>query len=183
MLDTNEIRGKFDKVLSVVGEDMGTIRVGGAKPSMVESVSVEAYGSRMRLMEVATISAPDLTQIVISPWDKTLIRAIEKGIMDSGLGLMPNVSGDVVRIVIPALTEERRTDYVKLVHQKLESGKVLLRNARQEVKEEIELHKDQAGVSEDDVKKDLEELQKLVDEYHAKLEATAKEREEEIMRL
>lgn len=176
-------KSKFEKVVSVVHEDMETIKVGGAKPSMVESVMVEVYGQRMRLMEVATISAPDPNQIVISPWDKSVMRAIEKGIIDSGLGMMPNVSGDMVRIIVPPLTEERRSDYVKLVHQKLESGKVLLRGARQELKEEIEAGKDQAGVSEDDIKRDLEELQKLVDEYSGRLEAMAKEKEGEIMRL
>lgn len=180
-----QAKEKFEKVISVVGEDMDTIRVGGAKPSMVEHVEVEAYGpgQRLKLVEVATISAPDPTQIVIAPWDRNLIRAIEKGIMESNLNLTPNVSGEVIRIIIPPLTEERRQDFVKLLHQKLESGRVMLRGVRQEVKEEVEAQKGAAGISEDDIEGELLELQKLVDEYSGKLEAMAKAKEEEILRL
>lgn len=176
---------KMDKTLSVVSEDMATIRVGGAKPAMVEHIDVEAYGpgQRMKLVELASISAPDPQQIIISPWDKSVIRAVERAILESGLGLMPNVNGEIIRIIIPPLTQERRLEFVKLVHQKLESGRVMFRNLRQELKEEIEAQKGTSGVSEDDIEAELVDLQKLVDEYMAKLEAMASEKEEEIMRL
>lgn len=179
----DKIRTQMEKVVSVVAGDMATIRAGGAKPSMVENVSVEAYGSRMKITEVASINAPDPTQITISPWDKTLIRAIEKGIMESDLGLMPSTSGDFIRIVIPALTEERRRDFVKLVKQKMESGRVMLRSARQELKDDIEKTKGQPGVSEDDIERQLEELDKLTNEYMERLERIAAEKEAEIMKV
>jgi ribosome recycling factor len=180
----DQAKQKLEKTLQVVADDMATIRVGGAKASMVEHVEVEAYGpgQRMKLVELATISAPDPQQIVISPWDKSVLRPIEKAIIESNLGLMPNVNGEVIRIIVPALTEERRQDFVKLLNQKLESGHVMLRGVRQDLKEDIE-NKKGPGVSEDDITRELEDLQKLMDEYMAKLEAMAKTKEEEIMRL
>lgn len=179
----NGAKHKFEKVLSVVAEDLATIRVGGAKPSMVENISVEAYGQRMKLLELANISAPDPQQLLIQPWDKGMLRSIEKGIMEANLGLMPNVSGEIVRIMVPALNEERRNEFVKLAKQKLESGRILLRQARVEVREDIEHQKDAPGVSEDDIKRWHEELQKMVDEYGLKLEHMEAEKEKEIMKV
>ncbi len=183
MLD--QAKEKLEKVLQVVTGDIGTIRVGGAKASMVEHVEIEAYGAgqRMKLVELATITAPDPQQIIISPWDRSVIRAIEKGILESGLGLMPNVNGEIIRIIVPPLTEERRLDFVKLLHQKLESGRVMLRGVRQEMKELIENKEGAAGISEDDITRELEELQRVVDEYTNRLEEMAKQKEEEIMKL
>ena len=110
-----------DKVLQVVRDDMATVRTGRAKPSIVENVMIEAYGSHMRLMEVAMISAPDTNMIVIIPWDKSLIQSVEKGVASSGLNLSPVVDGDQIRVTIPMLTQERREEMVRLVKQKLES--------------------------------------------------------------
>lgn len=177
------IRQKMDKVINVVSDDLATVRVGVAKPSLVENVFVEAYGQKMRLMEVATISAPDTTQLMISPWDKGLLRAIEKAISESDLNLTPNATGDSIRIVIPPLTEERRQDYVKLVSQKTESGRVMVRQVRHEGREMIEKTKGQAGVSEDDIDRQLEELEKVTAEYITKVEQLAKEKEIELTRI
>ncbi len=182
-MDTTKIKDRFDRVVGVVNEDMETVRVGGAKPSLVENLSVEAYGTRMKLVELASISAPDSTQLVIQPWDKSVIHAIEKGFAESDLRLTPNVSGVIIRVIFPPLTEERRLDLAKLIHQKLESGKVLLRQARQDLKEEIEKQKGQAGVSEDDIEAELEELDKLTGEFTAKLETMAKAKEGEVMKM
>lgn len=179
----DSIKLKMDKVVGVVADDMATVRVGGANPKMVEDIPVEAYGQRLRMMEVGSISAPDPNQIVISPWDKGLIKSIEKGIMESPLGIMPTVAGEVVRIVIPPLNEERRLDFVKLIGQKLESGRVMMKGVRQDGREEIERHKSEGGVSEDDVKRLFEELDKLTVEYNEKLEKMAKDKEEEVMRV
>lgn len=181
---TSLARGKMEKVMQVIGEDLETIRVGGAKPSLIENVMVEAYsGQRMKLVELATISAPDPTQLVITPWDKSVLRAIEKGIREADLNLMPNVSSDMVRIVIPPLNEERRLEFVKLLHQKLENGRIILRQARSDIKETIDSKKDLPGVSEDDIKRWLDELQKLVDEYMLMIETMGREKEREIMKV
>ncbi len=178
-----EAKKRFEKVLEVVKGDIDTIRTGRAKPSLLENVSVEAYGSRMKLMEVASITAPDPTMILVTPWDKTLMKAVEKAIYESELQLTPANAGDVIRVPIPSLTEERRLDFVKLLKQKLESGKQMMRQQRQDVKEEIEKMKGQAGVSEDLIESLLGELDKKTEEYIGKLEQMAGEKEEEILAL
>src|SRR3989338_6793136 len=146
-------RGKFEKALEVVNGDLATIRTGRAKPDLVSNLDVIAYGQKMKLYELANITAPDTSLITITPWDKGVIKDIEKAINDSHMQLSPNVSGDMIRVPIPALTEERRKDFVKLLHQKMESGRVLVRQVRGEVKEEIDALENEAGVSEDDTKR------------------------------
>lgn len=176
-----ELRSNMDLVIEAVKEDMATVRVGRAKPDLVSSVMVQAYGTRMRLQEVATIMAPDTNMLTITPFDKSLLRDIEKGISDSGLGLSGVVSGDMVRIVIPALTQERRLDFVKLLKQKAESGRVMVRQARQESKEKIDALKKQDGVSEDEIFALHDQLDKVTAEYNEKVAVMEKAREEEIM--
>lgn len=182
-MTTEEIRQKYNKVIEVVDGDMETVRVGGAKPSMVENLSVEAYGTRMKLLEVASISAPDSTQLVIQPYDKGVIHNIEKAFADSDLHLTPNVNGTIIRIIFPPLTEEKRLDLAKLVNQKLESGKMLLRQARGELKEATEKQKGQAGISEDDIDQQLEELEKETGAYSARLEALSRAKTQEVMKI
>jgi ribosome recycling factor len=176
-----KLHTNLDKVMEVVAGDMATIRTGKAKPDLVSGIEVMAYGQRMKLFELASVTAPDANLIVISPWDKGVIGEIEKAIRISELALMPSVSGDVIRINIPALTTERRSDFVKLLHQKTESGKVMARQARQEIKEEIDRLKGKPGVSEDDIDRLLEELQKVLDIYMGKIEEMGRKKEEEIM--
>jgi ribosome recycling factor len=180
----NETRTKMDKVMKVVTDDMATIRAGGAKPSLVENMIVTVYGGqKMRLVELATILAPDPTLITVTPWDKSVIKDIEKAFGESELGLTAANAGSLLRIVIPPLTEERRADFVKLVKQKLESGKVMLRNVRQEQRDAVEKQKGKSGISEDDIKRQLEELDKTTAEYTGKLETIAADKETELMRF
>lgn len=176
-----KLRANLDKVLEVVGGDMATIRTGRAKPDLVSGIEVLAYGQRMKLFELASVTAPDPSTIVISPWDKGVMKDIEKAIMISELQLNPNVSSDIIRINIPPLTTERRNDFVKLLHQKIESGRVMARQVRQEIKEEIDRLKKDGGVSEDEIDRLLEQLQKTLDEYMGKIEAMGKKKEEEIL--
>jgi len=175
------LRQKFEKVLDNIREDFDTVRVGRAKPSLIENVGVMAYGSRMRLMELATISVPDPNMLVVTPYDRSILQSIEKAIADSEMQLSPVVSGDIIRIVIPALTQERRIDFVKLLKQKTESGKVMLRQARQDVKEKIDALKERKEVSEDDIYMLLEQLDKITGEYHEKIEEMSRAKEEEVM--
>ena len=167
----------------VVKKDLATVRTGRAKPSLVEDVKVEAYGSTMTIKELATISAPDTSLILISPWDKSVVAAISSGIQKSGLNIQPIVDGETVKISIPALTGERRAELVKLVHQKVESGKVLIRQIRTEVKAEIEAQEGSAGVSEDNINYWVTEMQKRVDEATGKIEAQGAEKERELLTL
>ncbi len=177
----DELDKKLIKVTEVVGEDLATVRTGRAKPDLVTGLLVNAYGQKMKLFELATVSAPDPGFLIISPWDKSVLSDIEKAIMASDLQLTPNVSGDVIKIAIPTLTEERRLDFVKLVHQKVESGRVMVRQVRQEIKEKIDDLKGAAGISEDDIDMLLEQLQKKVDEFNLKVEDLGKVKEAEIM--
>lgn len=176
-----KLRANLDKVLEVVGGDMATIRTGRAKPDLVSGIEVLAYGQRMKLFELASVTAPDPSTIVIAPWDKGVMKDIEKAIMISELQLTPSVSSDIIRINIPSLTTERRNDFVKLLHQKIESGRVMARQVRQEIKEEIDRLKKDGGVSEDEIDRLLEQLQKTLDEYMGKIEAMGKKKEEEIL--
>lgn len=181
MFDASLFKKDSQKVLSVVMNDLASVKTGRAKPSLVENVMVEAYGSRMKMLEVASITAPDPNMLVISPWDKSLLQAIEKAMNVSGLNLNPVVDSDQIRIAIPSLTQERREELVRVVKQKIEGGKTMIRDVRQKYKKAIEDQKGQPGVSEDAIKKDLEVLQKETDASIVELEGLAKEKEQELM--
>jgi ribosome recycling factor len=177
------LKSRLDQTIEVVKKDLSSVRTGRAKPSLVEDVKVEAYGTMMSIKELATITAPDTTLIVISPWDKGLVSAISSGIQKSGLNIQPIVDSDTVKISIPALTEERRLELVKLVNSKLESAKVMIRGVRTEIKEQIEAQEGEAGISEDSIKAWLESMQKTVDSYMLKIDELGKEKEKELMTL
>lgn len=181
MFDVQQFKQDIEKVLTVVGGDLATVKTGRAKPSLVEHILIEAYGTRMQLVELASISAPDPGMLVIAPWDKAMVAAIEKGISIAELNLHPIVDGDQIRISIPALTQERREELVRLVKQKIEGGKTLVRDVRQKHKKIIEDQKGKPGISEDAIKKDLEDLQKQTDAGVARLEEMGKQKEHELM--
>lgn len=175
-----KLRANLEKVIEVVRGDMDTIRTGRARPDLVSGIEVMAYGQRMKLFELASVTAPDTNLIVISPWDKGVMRDIEKAVLTSELQLTPSVSGDIIRINIPALTAERRSDFVKLLHQKTESGRVMARQVRQEIKEEIDRLKGKPGVSEDDIDQLLEQLQEIFNEFTERIERMGEAKEAEI---
>jgi ribosome recycling factor len=177
-----KLKQKLEKVLEVFNEDLNTIRTGKAKPSLVGDLMVDVYGGqKMKIIELAQVSAPSHDLITITPWDKSVVGPIEKAIGDSQLQLSASTSGDTIRVPIPSLTEERRMDFVKLLHQKIESGKIMVRQAREDIKKEIDALKDTAGVSEDDVKNLSEQMQKKVDEYVEQVEKMGEEKESELM--
>lgn len=179
----DNLKTRLEASIEVVKKDLSSVRTGRAKPSLVEDVRVEAYGTMMTIKELATISAPDTTLIVIAPWDKGLVSAISSGIQKSGLNIQPIVDGDMVKISIPSLTQDRREELVKLVHQKLEAAKVMIRQVRTEIKEEIEAQEGEAGISEDNIEYSLEEMQKTIDKYMGKIEELGKDKEKELMTL
>jgi len=179
----NEARKKMENVLEVVRRDFASVRTGRAMPSLIEGVEIAAYegAPAMRLLELATISAPDAKTLVVTPFDPSVIEKIERGIRDSGLGLNPSVDEKIIRISIPPLTEERRREFVKLIGDKAEAGKVMIRQARHECMEEVKAASE--GISEDDVKRAESEIQKLTDEYNKKIEETRSAKEQELMQL
>jgi ribosome recycling factor len=180
----DDVKKDMDQVLKVVQDDLALIRTGRARPDLVENVEIEAYpGSRLALKELASISAPDTHMLVISPWDQSILKAIETGLSKSELQLNPVIDGNIVRIAIPQLTEERRLDLVKLTKQKIESGHQMMRDVRNEAKKSIDAQKGEAGVSEDDIERWLEELQKLHEEYLTRLKEMGEQKEKELMEM
>ncbi len=171
----------FSGVLEVVRDDLSTVKTGRAKPDLVANlqIAVQSYGSTLKLLELANISAPDSQTLLISPWDKNVMEDISRGISKSDLNLNPVVDGQTVRISIPALTQERRIELTKMVDKKVEGGKVLLREERQRIKKEIDAEKGKAGVSEDDIFKSIEGLDKKTKEWETKIDdlGTAKKAE------
>ena len=173
----------MEEVLALIEDDLKSVKTGRAKPSLVEDLKVEVYESKMTLKELASITALDPHQLIVSPWDKTVLKVIETAINSSPLNLSAVVDNDIIRIKIPPLTEETRKDLVKLVNQKLESGRRLVRQVRNEAKKEIEDQKGQPGVSEDHIKDWLENLQKLSDEVNDKIDKLGKFKETELMTI
>lgn len=176
--DFSQLSKKYNQVLELVQDDLKQIKTGRAKPSLVEDVQAEAYGSYMPLKELASISAPDAQMITIQPWDQSVIEGIEKGLQKAGFN--PTVDGQQLRIVIPPLTGEKRQEMIKQVAQHIESGKQMLRSQRTDSKKEIEGQKGESNVSEDDIKAELEELDKVTQEYTVKLEEIGESKKTEL---
>ena len=183
MFSIQDFKADGEKLVQVVLNDMATVKTGRAKPSLVENVEVEVYGTTMKVMELATISSPDTSMLVIAPWDSSVLSAINKGILAAGLNLNPVVDSNQIRISIPPLTEERRLEMVKLVKQKLESGKQMVGDLRSKFKKMIDDQKGKPGISEDDIERDLEAMQKEVEALSTKLEDLSKKKETELMEI
>ena len=179
----SQIDQSFQGVLDVVRDDLATVKTGRAKPDLVANlqIAVQSYGSTLKLLELANISAPDSQTLLISPWDKNVLEDISRGISKSDLNLNPVVDGQTIRISIPALTQERRIELAKMVDKKVEGGKVLLREERQKIKKEIDAEKGNAGVSEDDIFKSIEELDKKTKEWEVKIDDLGGVKKAELM--
>lgn len=175
-----DAKERMAKALDHLDNELGKIRAGKANPKMLEGVLVDYYGSMSPLTQVANISTPDPRTIAIQPWEKGLIGAIEKAIMASNLGLNPDNNGEVIRINIPALTEERRRDLVKQVKAECEDAKVSLRNTRRDCNEELKRMKKE-GLSED-LEKDAEaDVQKITDTHSKKVDVMFEAKEKDIL--
>jgi ribosome recycling factor len=180
----DEMTKKMEAVLAMMKDDLNGIKTGRAKPSMVEQIKIEAYeGTYLPLVELASISAPDPHMLLIQPWDHSVLNKIERGLATSEQKLHPVVDGNLIRITIPPLTEESRLELVKLVKQKIESGKEMLRGIRNEAKRDVDGRKDESGVSEDDIKAWMDEMQKLNDKYMTELEEVGEKKEKELMEI
>lgn len=172
---------KADKVLEHLQQELNQLRTGRATVQLLDSVRVEAYGSLLSLQEVAQVSAVASDLLVIKPWDKSLLNAVEKAIQVAGINLQAVVDKDLVRVPVPPLTEERRKEMVKALQQKIEQAKVMLRNVRGDIKKEIEKLADQDGVSEDEIKQYLDSLEQELKKKLDSLEAMFVEKRDELM--
>ncbi len=178
-----QTEGRMKKAIEALRHELTTIRTGRAAPALVEELEVEAYGSAMPLIQLAQISAPEPRLIVVQPYDRNLIKAIEKAIMASDLGLTPSNDGTVIRLPIPALTEERRRDLVKLLHKKVEEGRVEIRTLRRHSHEEMRRKEKDAGVSADEFKRLERQLQDLTDRYILQVDEVGEAKEKEIRQV
>ncbi|WP_128547863.1 ribosome recycling factor [Larkinella soli] len=176
----DDARETMEKALKHLNIELGKIRAGKASPSMLDGLQVEYYGMMSPINNVASVTTPDARTIAVKPFEKKLIGEIEKAIRNSNLGLAPTNDGELIRLNIPPLTEERRRDLVKKVKQEIEVAKVNVRNIRKDTNDGIrKLTKE--GVSEDDVKKGEDRVQKLTDSYIAKIETIFTTKEQDIM--
>ena len=181
-IDANA-RSRMDKVLSDLQHEMAGVRTGRASVNLLDNVRADYYGTPTQLNQMATLHVPEASMITVQPWDVSQIGAIEKAIRAADLGLNPANDGKIIRVPIPALTEERRKDLVKKVHHIAEDHRVALRNVRRDSNEHIKkLLKDKL-ISEDDERKALEDSQKLTDSYIAKLDAAVKAKEKEVLEI
>lgn len=175
-----DARTAFDKDLEHTRKEFSNIRSGKASPSMLDSVKVEMYGQQMAMNQCASVSAPEPRVLMVTPYDKGQIKAVEKAIRESGLGLDPAIQGGVIRVPLPAMNEQRRKELVKIVHKAAEDGKIAVRHARTHARDGL---KKLSGVSEDDVKHAEKDLQKLHDDYIKKIDDLIKAKEAEIMEV
>lgn len=175
----------FEKVLENLQSDISGIRTGRATPSLVENIVVPAYGGtqRLRIMEVASISSPDPSQIVISPWDKSIIGDIRKGILEANLNMNPSIDGEIIRIVMQPLTTEDREKFVKLLSQKLEVGRVAIRQVRADEMHEIKKKFEAKEITEDDKRDQEIKLQALTDSFIAKIEEMGEKKKAELLQI
>ncbi len=174
---------RMNRAVDALEREMGAIRTGRAATALVERISVEYYGTQTPLNQLASISVPEAHLIVIQPWDRSALGAIEKAILKSEVGLTPNVDGTVVRLNIPPLTEERRKDLVKLVHRRMEEANVEIRNHRREVADEIKRALKDGDIGTDEERREMELLQKLTDRWTAEVDRVGKHKEQEILEV
>ena len=176
-----EAEDKMIKTEQVVQHEFSGIRTGKASPVLVEGILVEAYGTHMRIRELAGITTPEPRMILISPWDVATVHPIEKAIQKSSLGINPSVQGKTIRLVLPELSTERRHELVKITHKLAEDGRVAIRHVRRDALEAVKKESKAGGVAEDQVETAEKEIQKLTDQYIAKIDAHLALKEKEIL--
>lgn len=174
---------RMKKTVEAFRKELASMRAGRANPALLEKVMVPYYGVPTPVNQLATIAVPEPRLMIIQPWDKTQISNIEKAIMKSDLGVMPTSDGNVIRLTIPQLTQERRQEIVKTMRKKAEEERVAIRNHRRDAKEMIEELEESGEVSEDESRRTLEELQKLTDKYIKELDLVLEAKEKEIMEV
>lgn len=176
-------QAEFQAVIDHFQKEMNTLRTGRASAALVEGIRVESYGQMMDLKGVASVTVPDAKTIQIEPWDKSIVKEIEKALVDANLGMQPNVAGSTIRLVMPPMTEENRKQLVKVLHQKAEAARVSIRNVREKVKSLVTADEKAKSISEDDKHRELERLDKVVGEWNGKIETLSEEKEHDILTI
>ncbi len=182
-MSTSAAKERMDRALEAMRREFAGVRTGKASPALLDSVRVEAYGGHMPLNQVGTVSVPEPRLLTVQPWDRTLIKAIEKALQESDLGLNPSNDGSMIRIPIPALTEERRREYVRLLHKMAEEGRVAIRQARKDANDEIKQRQKDGELSEDDSRREQDDVQKLTNQYVERVDELLKRKEAEVLEV
>lgn len=180
-----EMRARMQKAFLVLQEDLSTVRTGRAMPSLVENVAVSVYNGaqRLRIKELATISASDPQTLVLQPFDPSITDEIQKGIMEANIGLTPSSDGNIIRISVPSLSEERRQDLIKLMKQKLENGKIAIRQIRQDARNIVRKKHNDKEISEEQMYRTDQEIQKITDEIILAVDEMGSKKESELLQI
>jgi ribosome recycling factor len=184
-MDESSVRSKMQQVIDVIGSDISSIRTGRASAALIENLQVSVYGGQQKLkvQELATISANDPQTLVIDPWDKSIIGEIRKGILEANIGMNPSLDGEVIRIAFPPMTSEDRDKYVKLLKTKLENGKVMIRQIRGDFMHSIKEGFEKKELTEDEKFQEEKILQQITDEFVGKIDEMGKKKEEELLQI
>ena len=179
----NDAKAHMQKAIDATRREFGAVRTGRATPALLERITVEYYGVQTPVNQVATITVPEPRLLVVQPWDKQMLKEIERALQKSELGLVPSTDGAVIRLPIPSLTEERRRDLVKVVRKHAEEGRVAIRNIRRDHKDKLEQLEKGGKISEDDSRRAVDELQKLTDRSIKEIDTMLSAKEAEIMEV
>jgi ribosome recycling factor len=179
----NEAETRMKGAVQALEEDLGGIRTGRASPALIERLPIEYYGTPTPLIQLASIGVPEARSLLIRPFDASSLKAIERAILASDLGLTPNNDGKTIRLNLPPLTEERRRDLVKVVHNRVEEARVAVRNVRRDMIKDLQEFEKEKLISEDEQKRGEEEMQKITDRYVDDINATGERKEKEILEV
>lgn len=182
-VDLKDIQRRMDGAVQALKREFAGLRTGRAAPSLLETIDVNAYGGIMPLNQLASISAPEPRMLSVQVWDQTVVKAVEKGIRESGLGLNPITEGAVLRVPIPELNEERRTELTKVAGKYAEDARVAIRNVRRDGMEHAKRSEKDGEISQDEMRRLSDSIQKLTDEFIGKVDATLEEKQNEIMQV
>jgi ribosome recycling factor len=183
MSSLQKARQRMEGAIEALRREFAGVRTGKASPSLLDTIRVEAYGSMLPLNQVGTVQAPEPRLLTIQPWDKKMLGAIEKAIQQSDLGVNPSNDGNLIRLPLPPLTEERRREYVRMLHKMAEEARVHVRQARKDANDEVKGRQKKEGLSEDDIRREQNDVQKLTDEFIARVDELLKHKEAEVMEV
>lgn len=183
MTTHRDTQTQMENALDAMRREFASVRTGKANASLLDTVRVDAYGSKMPINQVATVSVPEPRLLLVQPWDKNLLPVVEKAIRAGEMGFNPANDGSVIRVPVPPLNEERRRDMVRLLHKLAEEGRVAVRHARQEANKQIKQREGDHEIGADDAHRQMDEIQKLTDEHIAKIDNLLKAKEEEVMEV
>jgi len=179
----NESENNMKKTIEAVKKDLASLRAGRATPALLDKIMVNYYGTPTPINQLANISVPEARLFVIQPWDKNAFSEIERAIMKSDLGITPVSDGSVIRLAVPQLTQERRTELLKVIKKKAEEGRVAVRNVRRDTNDQLKSEQKDGALSEDELKRHQEEVQKLTDKYVKEIDGLLSTKEQEIMQV